>query len=141
MKRPGKIPATKQSAAKPNMAPERKSIGLRRSGDNGAARAAQKGDAESFDETGGGKGRGKRKQGAHCRHEKLQAPGWKLRAQKDCLKDQPLGNEAIERWQCRDGHTADQKRECRLRHAMNETAKMLHVALAGCGEHGARAKE
>ena len=48
---------------------------------------------------------------------------------------------SIERWQCRDGSATDKERERCLRHPMDEAAEMLHVALAGRGEHRPRTEE
>ena len=62
-------------------------------------------------------------------------------AQQDCLEGQPLGDEAVERRQRRDRHAADQESEGGERHAMDQAAQMLHVALAGGVEHGAGAEE
>ena len=71
----------------------------------------------------------------------LQAPLRQVRAQQDRLEGQPFGDEAVERRQGRDRHAADEEREGGQRHAVDEAAEMLHVALAGGGEHGAGAKE
>jgi hypothetical protein len=57
------------------------------------------------------------------------------------LEGQPFGDEAVERGQGRDGDAADQEGEGGERHAVNEAAEMLHVALACRGEHGAGAEE
>ena len=57
------------------------------------------------------------------------------------MKGQPLRNEAVERRQRRNSGAADQKDERSLRHAVDETAQMLHVAFAGRGEHPSSAKE
>ena len=64
-----------------------------------------------------------------------------MRAQQDRLEGQPLGDEAVERRQRRDRRAADKEDEGRLRHAMDEAAEALHVALAGRGEHRAGAEE
>ena len=95
------------------------------------ARAAEEGDAEDLDETGRGQRRGEREQGARRRHQEFQSPGRQLRAEQDRLEGQPFGDEAVERRQRRNGDAADEEGESRLRHAMNEAAEMLHVALAG----------
>ena len=50
-------------------------------------------------------------------------------------------NEAIERGKRGDCNTTDEHRHRGFRHAMDETAQALHVALAGPDQHGARAKE
>jgi hypothetical protein len=64
-----------------------------------------------------------------------------LRAQQNGLEGEPFGDKAVERRQRRNCRAADQEHERRLRHAVNEPAEMLHVALAGRGEHGASAEE
>ena len=64
-----------------------------------------------------------------------------VRAQQNGLKGQPLGDEAVERRQRRDRHAPDEESERGQRHAMDEAAEMLHVALAGRGQHGAGAEE
>ena len=67
--------------------------------------------------------------------------GRQLRAEQDRLEGQPFGDEAVERRQRRDRRAADQKDERGLRHAVDEAAEMLHVALAGRGQHRAGAEE
>jgi hypothetical protein len=84
---------------------------------------------------------GERKQRADGRHQELQSPGRQLRAEQNGLERQPFGDEAVERRQGRDGGAADEEDESGLRHAMDEAAQMLHVALTGRSEHGAGAEE
>ena len=103
--------------------------------------AAEEGDAEGLDEAGRGQRRRQRQQRADRRHQELQAPGRQLRAEQDRLEGQPFGDEAVERRQRRDRHAADQEHEGGLRHAVDQAAEMLHVALAGGVEHGAGAEE
>ena len=105
------------------------------------ARPAEKRHAVGFDEAGRGKRRGQREQRADGRHQELQAPWRQLRAEQDRLERQPFRDEAVERRQRRDRDAADQEDERGLRHAMDEAAEMLHVALAGRGQHGAGAEE
>jgi len=82
-----------------------------------------------------------RQEGPDRRNHELQSPCGQLRAQEDGLEGQPFGHEAVEGRQGRDGDTAHQEGEGGLRHAMNEAAEMLHVALARGGQHGAGAEE
>ena len=135
------MPATRQSAAKQNIAAsEKRSVSCARSA-AGVRGAAEEGHAERLDEAGGGKRRRQREQRADRGHQEFQAPGRQLRAQQDRLEGQPFGDEAVERRQRRDRGAADQEHERRLRHAVDEAAEMLHVALAGRGEHRAGAEE
>ena len=121
---------------------EREAVGLRApSAAAGVRGAAEEGDAERLDEAGGGQRRRQREQRADGRHQELQAPLRQLRAEQDRLEGQPFGDEAVERRQRRDGDAADEEDEGRLRHAVDEAAEMLHVALAGRGQHGAGAEE
>ena len=102
MTRPGRMPASRQSAASTNIAAsEKRSVSARRSRGR-RARPAEEGDAEGLDEAGGGERRRQRQQGADRRHQELQAPLRQLRAQQDRLERQPLGDEAVERRQRRD---------------------------------------
>ena len=82
-----------------------------------------------------------RQQRADRGHQEFQPPGRQLRAEQDGLEGQPFGDEAVERRQRRDRHAADQEHEGGLRHAVDQAAEMLHVALAGGVEHGAGAEE
>ncbi len=61
--------------------------------------------------------------------------------EQDRLEGQPLGDEAVERRQRRDRGAADQEGEGGQRHAVDQAAQVLHVALAGRGQHGAGAEE
>ena len=135
------MPATRQSAAKQNIAAsEKRSVSCARSaaGVRGRPRnvtpkaltkqaAASAADSASSAPTAGTRN--------------FRPHGRQLRAQQDRLEGQPLGDEAVERRQCGDRDAADQKREGGLRHAMDEAAEMLHVALAGRGQHRAGAEE
>ena len=74
MKKPGRMPAMRQSAARPNMAvSEKRSASCARLR-GFRARAAEKGDAEGLDEAGRGESGGERKQRADRGDEELQAP-------------------------------------------------------------------
>ena len=106
-----------------------------------AARAALERHAERLDEAGGRKRGGERKHRSDRGHEKPEAPGGQLRAEQDGLEGQPFRDKAVERRQGRNRGAADKERKRRLRHDANEPAETLHVALAGCGEHGAGAEE
>src|SRR4029450_8183430 len=57
------------------------------------------------------------------------------------LEDQPLRHEAVERRQRRDRDAADENDEACERHAVNEAAELVHVALARSGQYGAGAEE
>ena len=108
---------------------------------HGRARPPEEGHAECLDEAGSGK---RRRQGEHRadrRHHELQAPLRQLRAQQDRLEGQPLRDEAVERRQRRDRHAACEEGEGRQRHAMDEAAQPLHVALAGRRQYRAGAEE
>ena len=141
MNSPGRMPTTRQSAAKQNIAAsEKRSVSARVLG-GGRSRAAEERHAERFDKAGGGERGRHRQQRADRGDQEFQPPGRQLRAQQDRLERQPLGDEAVERRQCGNGGAADQEHERRLRHAVDEAAEMLHVALAGRGQHRAGAEE
>ena len=120
---------------------ERPSVGLPRALGGSRAGTPKECDAERLDEAGGRKGRRECQHGADGGHQELQTPRRKLWAQQDGLEGQPFRDEAVERWQRRDGSAADKERERCLRHPMDEAAEMLHVALAGRGEHRPRTEE
>src|SRR5438128_11298720 len=110
MKNPGRMPATRQSAEHRR---EREPVGFARALGRGRAGAAEKSHTERLDEAGCGKRRRECKKCAHRRHQELEAPGGKLRAEQDRLEGQPFGDEAVERRQCRDRRAADEKNESR----------------------------
>ena len=141
MKKPGRIPARRHSAARRIMAASEIAVGLRRGFGGARARAAEKCHAVGLDETSGGQRRRQRQQRADRRHQNLQSPCRQLRAEQDRLEGQPFRDEAVERRQRRDRHAADQEDEGGLRHAVDEPAEMLHVALAGRVQHRAGAEE
>ena len=64
-----------------------------------------------------------------------------MRAEQNGLECQPFRYKAVERRQRRNRDAADQEHEGGLRHAVDQAAEMLHVALAGCIEHRAGAEE
>src|SRR5262249_9715480 len=141
MKKPGTIPATRQSAAKKNIAAsESRSVSRARSAAGVRARP-RKVTPNAFDEAGRGQRRRERKQRPHCRHQELEAPGGQLWAQQNRLERQPFGDEAVDRRQRRDRRAADEKSESRLRHAMDEAPEVLHVALPAAGQHRPGAEE
>ena len=110
-------------------------------GGRGAARPAEEGDAVGLDEAGGGERGRQRQHGADRRHQDLQAPLRQVGAEQDRLEGQPFGDEAVQRRQRGDRDAADEEDERGLRHAVDEAAEPLHVALAGRGQHGAGAEE
>ena len=68
----------------------------------------------------------------HCGSSGLSRIAW---------NGQPFGDEAVERRQGRDRHAADQDGERGMRHAVDQAAELLDVALAGRVEHRAGAEE
>ena len=141
MKRPGRMPATRQSAAKKNIAAsENRSVSRARSAAGVRARP-RKVTPNALTKQAAASAAESASSAPDRRHQELEAPGRQLRAEQDRLEGQPLGDEAVERRQRRDRRAADQEHERGLRHAVDEAAEMLHVALAGRGEHGAGAEE
>ena len=140
MKKPGRIPATRQSAAKNMAASEKRSVSC-------AARPPACGRGrgivtpKALTKHAAGQCGRQREERADRRHEQLQAPGRQLRAEQDRLEGQPFGDEAVERRQRRDGDAADQEHEGGLWHAVDQAAEMLHVAFAGRVQHRAGAEE
>ena len=120
---------------------QRARIGLNGIARDLSARSTQKRDPECLDEAGRRKRGGKREQRADRRHEELQQPLGKRGAEKNRLKSKPLGDEAVERRQGGDRRRPDQERESRERHSMDQSPQVLHVALAGGGQHRARPEE
>ena len=106
-----------------------------------AARAAEEGDAERLDEAGRRQRRRQRQQRPDRRHQEFEAPLRQLGALQDRLEGQPFGDEAVERRQRGDRDAADQEGEAGERHAVDQPAQVLHVALAGGRQHGAGAEE
>ena len=138
---PGKMPASRQSAAKHEHRGEREAIDLARLRRPRVRGRPRKRDAERLDEAGGGQRGGQRQQRAVGRDRDLQAPLRQVGMQQDGLEGQPLGDEAVQRRQGGDRDAADQEGERGLRHAVDQAAEMLHVALAGGGQHRAGAEE
>ena len=112
-----------------------RALGLRR------PRPAEEDHAISLDEAGGGERGRQREQRADRRDHEAQAPLRQTGPDEDGLEGQPFRDEAVERRQRRDRGAADEERDSGPRHAMDEAAEVLHVALAGRGEHGAGAEE
>ena len=69
------------------------------------------------------------------------APLRQIGALQDGLEGQPFGDEPVEGRKCGDRNAADEKDKAGQRHAMDETAQLLHVPLAGRRQHGARTEK
>ena len=141
MKKPGTMPAIRQSAARRYIAASEKrsvSCALLAAGVRGTA---QEGDAESAHEAGSRERSRQRQQRADRRHQQFQAPRRQLRTEQNGLEGEPFGDEPVERRQRGNRHAANEKHEGRLRHAVDQAAETLHVALTGGVEHGAGAKK
>ena len=138
---PGRIPISRQRPGENEHRRERPAVDLLRACRDGRARPAEEADAERLDEAGGGERRRQRQHRADRRDHELQPPLRQVRAEQDRLEGQPLGDEAVERRQRRDRHASGEEHEGGQRHAMDEAAEMLHVALAGRGQHRAGAEE
>ena len=87
------------------------------------------------------KSRRERKQRADRGHQQDQAPLRQAGLKKDRLERHPFGDESVQRRQAPKSRPIRQESRTPLGHAMNEPAELLHVALAGRAEHGARAEE
>ena len=61
--------------------------------------------------------------------------------EQECLQQQPLGHEAVERRQPGDRERADEGEPRDPGHAMDQPAELPEVALAGRVQHRARAEE
>ena len=138
---PGNTPASRQSAAKANIAPSEKRSTSCALGRRLAARPAEEGHAEGLDEAGRGQRRRKRQQRADRRHQNLRPHcgtsgltriAWKV----SHSETKPLSGGSAEM-----AAAADQEGEGRKRHAVDQAAQLLHVALAGRRQHGAGAEE
>ena len=112
-----------------------RALGLRR------PRPAEEDHAISLDEAGGGERGRQREQRANCRDHETQAPLRQTGPDEDGLEGQPFRHEAVERRQRRDRRAADEEHDSGPRHAVDEAAEVLHVALAGRREHSAGAEE
>ena len=104
-------------------------------------RPAEECDPERLHETGRGQRRRQRQQTTDSGHHDLQPPLGQIGALQYGLEGQPLGDEPIEGRKRRDRDAADEKDKAGQRHAMDETAQLLHVPLAGRRQHGARAEK
>ncbi len=120
---------------------QRPAVGLHCLARNLRARPAEKRDAERLDEARRRERCREREQCADRGNQELEQPLRQGRAKEDGLEREPFGDEAVERRQRRDRGRADQKGEGRERHAMDQPAEALHVALAGAREHRAGAEE
>ena len=74
MNRPGRIPASRQSAASKAHGGEREAVGLRGGFGRARARPAEKRHAIGLDEAGGGERRREREQRAYRRHQEFKSP-------------------------------------------------------------------
>ena len=92
-------------------------------------------------EAGGGQRGGQGQRRAIDRNHQLQAPLRQLGVEQDGLEGQPLRGEAVQRRQGRDRHAAHQEGERGPRHAVDQPAHGLHVALTGGVQHRAGAEE
>ena len=94
------------------------------------SRPAEKRDPECLDEACRRQRRGECEQAADGRHQKLHHPLRQLGAQQNCLESKPFRDEAVEGRECGDRRRADKKGKGGERHAMDQPAQPLHVALA-----------
>ena len=138
---PGTIPASRHSSAKVSMAAMDQGSASRACARCVAAGAAKEDDAEGPDEAGSGQRGGQGEQRAVDRDHQFQAPLRQFRVQQDGLEGQPLGGETVQRRQGGDRDATCQERDGGARHAVDQAAHRLHVALAGGVQHRAGAEE
>ena len=140
--KPGRMPASRHSAANTNIAAsENRSVSLRLLGGR-LSRAAEKRHAEGLDEAGGGERRREREQRArppapvnfspHCGSCGLSRIAWNV----SHSETKPLSGGSAEI-----ATQPTRKAKRGVRHAVDQAAELLHVAFAGRGQHGAGAEE
>ena len=138
---PGSTPATTQRAPKTHMAAREKASASTARATAFERAAAEKGDAEGADEAGRGERRRERQQRAGGRHHQPQPPLRQLRARQDAWKISHSEAKPLSGGSAEIADAAEQEGERGERHAVDQAAEALHVALAGRGQHRAGAEE
>ena len=103
----------------------------------GLPRLAEKDHAVELDHHIRGQSGGQRQRRRAQRDEHVDERMGNLRREEKRLQQQPLGNEAVERRQARDGERADQGQRRHPRHAADQAAELAQAALFGRMQHRA----
>ena len=131
----GKQAQQHAAGGKPAQAGALEGIGIVCIGEFFLAWLPQEDDTEELDHGETGQRGDQRHSRCESRQQHVQITVRQAGGKEEALQQQPLGNEAVERWQARRGEDADQRQPGDPGHAVNQTTKLAEIALAGGMQH------